>query len=138
MDVSCKLTVYFEAPFWVGVYERYSETRLETAKIVFGAEPKDYMVYAFLLNDWSKLSFGTMNLDNSVAEKKINPKRLQRHISKNMSSEGIGTKAQQALKLQHEQHKKEKLVSNREKTEAENRRKFELKQQKKKEKHKGR
>ena len=45
---SC-LTVLFEDPFWIGVYEREEGGRYEAAKITFGAEPKDYQVYAFLL-----------------------------------------------------------------------------------------
>ena len=51
---------------------------------------------------------------------------------------GIGTKSKQALKLQQEQLKIERKIVNREQREAEKQRQFELKQQKKKEKHKGR
>ena len=36
------LTVFFENPFWVGVYERIDGDRYEVCKITFGAEPKDY------------------------------------------------------------------------------------------------
>lgn len=36
-----KLTVFFEEPFWVGLYQRWSGPKLEVAKITFGAEPKD-------------------------------------------------------------------------------------------------
>lgn len=42
------LTVFFEAPFWVGVYERMDGERYEVCKITFGAEPKDYEVWEFL------------------------------------------------------------------------------------------
>lgn len=138
MNVSCKLTVYFEEPFWVGVYECSTEGVLTAAKVVFGAEPKDYMIYDFLLKDWHKLHFSNAITDKPSSVKKINPKRMQRQISQHTSEEGIGTKAQQALKLQHEQHKTEGRLLNHEKTEAEKERKFELKQQKRKEKHKGR
>ena len=51
---------------------------------------------------------------------------------------GIGTKSQQALKLQQEQLKTERKIVSREYREAEKQRQFELKQQKRKEKHKGR
>ena len=74
--VSCRLTVFFEEPFWIGVFERISE--------------------------------------------------------------GIGTKSQQALKLQQEQLKTERKTVSREQREAEKQRQFELKQQKRKEKHRGR
>lgn len=49
----------------------------------------------------------------------------------------IGTKSQQALKLQQEQNNQERKERNRKKKEAEEQRMFELKQQKKREKHKG-
>ena len=37
---SGKLTVYFEEPFWVGVFERIEDGKLSVAKVIFGAEPK--------------------------------------------------------------------------------------------------
>ena len=40
--VSGKLTVFFEDPFWAGVFERISEGKLFAYKVTFGAEPKDY------------------------------------------------------------------------------------------------
>ena len=45
------LTVTFEAPFWIGLYERESDGAYEVCKITFGAEPKDYEVYEFLLRN---------------------------------------------------------------------------------------
>lgn len=63
---------------------------------------------------------------------------MQRMIKKQLEAKGAGTKSQQALKLQHEQIKTGRKVVSREKKEAEARRQFELKQQKKKEKHRGR
>lgn len=36
---SGKLTVFFEGPFWVGIFERMSEGRLSVCKVTFGAEP---------------------------------------------------------------------------------------------------
>ena len=51
---------------------------------------------------------------------------------------GIGTKSQQALKLQQEEGKLERKIKSREQREAEKEFQFELKQQKKKEKHRGR
>ena len=42
---SGKLTVYFEEPFWVGVFERIEDGKLSVAKVTFGAEPKDCLLY---------------------------------------------------------------------------------------------
>ena len=39
------LIVYFEEPFWVGVFERIEDNRLSVSKMTFGAEPKDHEVY---------------------------------------------------------------------------------------------
>ena len=36
-----KLTVYFEKPFWVGIFERTEDGKLSVAKVTFGVEPKD-------------------------------------------------------------------------------------------------
>ncbi len=74
---------------------------------------------------------------NTVKEVKRNPKKMQRDVKKQMQQIGIGTKSQQALKLQHEQNKQERKEKSREQKEARQLRLFELKQQKKKEKHKG-
>ena len=35
------LTVFFEDPFWVGVFERFEDETLSVCKVTFGAEPKD-------------------------------------------------------------------------------------------------
>ena len=42
--VNGKLTVFFEEPFWVGIFERIEDGKLSVAKVTFGAEPKDYEV----------------------------------------------------------------------------------------------
>ena len=46
--VSGKLTVYFEEPFWVGVFEHIEDGKLSVAKVIFGAEPKDYEVQEYI------------------------------------------------------------------------------------------
>ena len=49
---SGKLTVFFEEPFWVGVFERVSDGQMSVCKITFGAEPKDYEVLEFILTQY--------------------------------------------------------------------------------------
>ena len=68
----------------------------------------------------------------------VNPKRKQKIARKQTLQTGVGTKSQQALKLQREEMKTERRQISREEREAEKQRKFDLKQQKRKEKHKGR
>ena len=138
MDITCKLTVFFENPFWVAVYERTTNNGLEAAKAIFGAEPKDYEIYAYFLENCNKLLFSPSVADGVNTERRINPKRMLRKINNQLAVTGIGTKAQQALKLLQEQNAIQRKVFNREKSEEEKQQKFEIRQQKKKEKHKGR
>ena len=133
---SGKLTVYFEEPFWVGVFERIEDGKLSVAKVTFGAEPKDYEVQEYIRKYYSSLKFSPA-VDTVVKDIKRNPKRMQREAKKQIQEAGIGTKSQQALKLQQEQNKQERKVRSREKKEADELRMFELKQQKKREKHRG-
>ena len=135
--VSGRLTVFFEEPFWVGVFERISEDRLSVCKVTFGAEPKDYEIYDFILKNYCRLRFSPA-VSADVKEAGSNPKRIQREVRKQIQNTGIGTKSQQALKLQQEQLKTERKTANRERREAEKQRQFERKQQKRKEKHRGR
>lgn len=134
--VNGKLTILFEDPFWVGFFERMEDGKLSVAKVTFGAEPKDYEVQAYILKYYFSLQFSPA-VAAVVKEAKRNPKRMQRDAKKQMQETGIGTKSQQALKLQQEQNKQERKLRSREKKEAEELRLFELKQQKKKEKHRG-
>jgi len=57
---------------------------------------------------------------------KVNPKRIQREIKKQLETQGIGTKSQQALKLQHEENKIIRNEKSREQREAEKQMQFEL------------
>lgn len=134
---SGKLTVFFEEPFWVGVFECVSDGKLSVCKVTFGAEPKDYEIYDFILKNYYRLRFSPA-VATDVKEVGHNPKRVQREVRKQIQNTGIGTKSQQALKLQQEQLKMERKTVSREQREAEKQRQFELKQQKKKEKHRGR
>ena len=134
--VSGRLTV-FEDPFWVGIFECISDGKLSACKVTFGAEPKDYEVYDFVLKNYYQLRVSPA-VATDVKETGRNPKRIQREVRKQVQNIGIGTKSQQALKLQQEQWKAQRKAGAREKREEEKERKFLLKQKKKKEKHRGR
>ena len=134
--VSSKLTVFFEDPFWVGIFERIENRKLSVVKVTFGAEPKDYEVLEFINRNYYHLQFSPA-VETVVKDTKKNPKRAQRDAKKQTLETGIGTKSQQALKLQQEQNKQERKVRSREQRDAESQRLFELKQMKKREKHKG-
>ena len=134
--VNGKLTVYFEEPFWVGIFERIEDGKLFVAKVTFGAELKDYEVLEYVQKYYVSLKFSPA-VDTVVKDINRNLKRMQREARKQMQKTGIGTKSQQALKLQQEQNKQERKIRSKEKKEADELRMFELKQQKKREKHKG-
>ena len=137
MDRICgRLTVFFEDPFWVGVFERIENRKLSVAKVTFGAEPKDYEVLELITRNYYHLQFSPA-VETVVKDTKKNPKRAQRDAKKQTLETGIGTKSQQALKLQQEQNKQERKVRSREQREAESQRIFELKKIKTREKHRG-
>jgi hypothetical protein len=136
--IESKLTVLFEGQFWVGVYERVADGKLEVCKITFGAEPKDYEVYDFFLQNWNKLRFSPPVQADAPQGGKVNPKRMRRAIQKQIESEGVGTRSQQALKLQQEERKVSQKEQNRRQKDDEKQRQFQLRQQKHKEKHRGR
>ena len=134
--VNGKLTVYFEEPFWVGIFERIEDGKLSVAKVTFGVETKDYEVQEYIQKYYFGLKFSPA-VEAIVKNIKRNPKRMQRSAKKQMLETGISTKSKLALKLQQEQNKHERKERSRKKKEAEEQRMFELKQLKKREKHKG-
>ena len=70
--------MYFEEPFWVGVFERIEDGTLSVAKVTFGAEPKDYEVYERILKYYYRLQFSPA-VATVVKETKRNPKSRRRN-----------------------------------------------------------
>lgn len=134
--MKASLTVYFEGPFWIGVFERIDEGKLSACKATFGAEPRDYDVLEFVLQDYNELVFSPA-VETRTREMADNPKRRLRNARNQAAQSGIGTKAQQALKLQREEMKTERRQISREQRDAEAHRRFEMRQMKKKEKRRG-
>ena len=131
-----RLTVYFDEPFWVGVFERMDGDTLSVCKVTFGAEPKDYEVWEFVLKHFSKLNFSPA-IEAKQRQTADNPKRRARNARKQTGPFGIGTKSQQALQMQREAMKTERRQISREQREAEKQQQYERRQQKRKEKHRG-
>lgn len=134
--VAVVFTVFFEEPFWCGVYQRQEGRNLEAARMVFGAEPKEYEVLAFLLQNWKQLRFGSADSAPCAVERK-NPKRMQREVRKQTKGKGVGTKAQQTLAALREEQKTERKVRSKAEKLAETERRFCLRQAKRLKKHKG-
>jgi len=132
-----RLTILFEDPFWIGLYEREDGGTYEAAKITFGAEPRDAEVYAFLLENWRALRFSPALETPEEAARRLSPKRLRREARRATEQTGIGTKAQRALQAQREGEAALRKSEERERREAEQRRRFAQRQEKKRQKRKG-
>ena len=118
------------------MFERFEGGTLSVCKVTFGAEPKDYDVFSYVLKNYAQLRFSPA-VAAAVRQDAANPKRMQREIRRT-SSGGVGTKAQQALQLQREEQKLERETRTRKQRDAEKQLKFDRRQQKRKEKHRGR
>ena len=73
-----KLTILFEDPFWIGLYEREDDTGYAVCRIVFGGEPRDQEVYAYLLEHWRTLRFSPPRPGADRPDAPKSPKRRQR------------------------------------------------------------
>lgn len=135
--MNIKLTVFFDDPFWVGVFEKTDGEMLQISRVVFGSEPRDCEVYTFILKNYYKLVFSRPIRIDKEEQKVINPKKLKRIVKKETSQKGVGTKAQQAMKLEYEKRKEERKKLSNEKREELERAKFKKRQEKKKKKKKG-
>lgn len=138
MNTSCTLTVLFEDPFWVGLVERHDERGYSVARVVFGAEPTDAEIYAFTLGDYVTLQFSeALPEEQSEHLVELNFKRKQREARRLRNETGTSTKAQEALKLEYERRKKVQQELSKAEREALEKQKFQLQQQRKKEKKRG-
>lgn len=91
---SCKLTVFFENPFWVGIIECNEDGKLTVSKITFYKEPKDYEIRNFILKKYNQLNFSpavenvviekqkSYKKDNVMLENKSNYKELEQNLNR--------------------------------------------------------
>ncbi|HBN56830.1 MAG TPA: DUF2992 domain-containing protein, partial [Lachnospiraceae bacterium] len=75
--------------------------------------PRDYEVWDFVLKNYYSLRFSP-GVETALKDGRGNPKRRQREAGKQTMQAGIGTKSQQALKLQREEKKTERRQAGRE------------------------
>lgn len=135
---TCKLTICFEDPFWIGLVEVEEDGIYRVARHVFGPEPSMPEIEQFIKSHWKELHFTADLIVEKKGGKKINPKRMRRIIEKEMAASACrGTKAQQALAEQREAGKLERKTKSKAQREAEKQRRFQQKTAKRKEKHRG-
>lgn len=133
-----KLTVFFDPPFWTGLFERENGEGYAVCRVIFGAEPRDAEICAYVLDRYGSLNFSPALEVERRPERPVNPKRAQRMAREQTKPTGIGTKAQQALQLQREQSKMKQRIFSRELRQTEAEHQYQLRQEKRKEKHRGR
>ena len=133
--VSIGLTVYFEDGFWHGLFEQEYEGTYQVCRVTFGQEPKEDEILEFLQTQFTQLSFSPAATVKQHVKIK-NPKRLQRAVKKQVKQK-VSSKSQELLQLQCEERKKISKHQSSVQKQLFKQEKFERKQQKRREKHKG-
>ena len=82
-NVSGTFTLSFENPFWIGVFEIECGKNYEVARVIFGVEPTDAQLYEFILKNFFSLSFRKSTSQNTLTQKEIGYKIMQRKIKNN-------------------------------------------------------
>ena len=135
-----RLTILFDPPYWIGLLEAEADGLLYAARHIFGAEPSDAEVYAFVQNDLLAL-MQTMTvglpIDSAPTRRHINPKRLQRDIRREVLRNDVPSKAHEAIHLQIEAKVQERLTVTRAQRDAQRQHKRDASTAKAKAKHKG-
>ena len=138
-EVSSMLTVYHDGQFWVGVVEHVERDELSVARVVFGAEPSNEEIYAWVLGHWEslQLSEACVPVDSRSERMAGNPKRRAREGAKAMKTRGASTASQLALAREQERGKGEARSTRRLSHERDEREQWELRREKRRRKHRG-
>lgn len=132
-------TVFCERGLWVATFERTDEDGFAVARHIFGKEPTDPEIHAFVQEHYASLSFGSPTEIELVIKRK-NPKRMRREARKEMVRSEVtpSTHAQDYMREELEKHKKEKRAKKSQLQRARKEERFAEKQHKRKVKKKGR
>jgi hypothetical protein len=79
-------TILFDGRWWIGIFERKDPDTYAVARHIFGEEPSDGEIYAFVLSSWETLKFTAPITDCVVHIKRKNFKRRQKEIRKLVGS----------------------------------------------------
>jgi hypothetical protein len=136
------ITILFDAPFWVALFERTEKGEYSVARVVIStSEPASVEIADFLDNlDFDKLQYTKPIATEKIRKEKISSKKQQK-LTKKASTDGavkyVYSKAQMLLKEQFEANKKKKKIVTKQQKEEIEQRKFDIRQQNKKEKDMG-
>ena len=108
-QTSLSFTVFFEDPFWIGLFEYREQQLLYLKRIVFGSEPSEQVVYEWLKGCWYSISFqAPVETVRSKASHR-NPKRMQREArAQKLQKTGREERAQDTG-LSSDEEKRKKL-----------------------------
>ena len=132
------LSVFHDGQFFTALFERSDESGYSVSRFVFAAKPCDNEILGLVLKGYGALNFTSPSKDDAVKPLAANPKRRQREAAKAAVIPAMSTKAQLALKAQHEQSKAACKAAGKQRREDAEAKKFEIRQLKRKQKHKGR
>ena len=134
--MSVTILVYFDDPFYAILVERRENGRLSVARQVVGPEPSEIEVLAWVQREFPRLRYSPAVEDAPRSPMAVNPKRRQRQAARETGG-GVGTRSQQALQLDRELRAAQRKEDRREREEEEAERRFQLRQEKKKARHRG-
>jgi hypothetical protein len=135
-----KLIVFFNGQFWEGIVELCGANFFAVGRHMFGAEPQDAEVLAFIVSNEALSLLKQANSLDKRAEllpRRVNPKRMARQVSKEMATQGVSTMAQDAMRQAQEQYKNESKKRSKATKEAEEEEKRLRSRQKAKARHRG-
>jgi hypothetical protein len=131
-------TITFEPPFWVGIVERHDERGYAVARIIYGAEPDNEMIISSIREGYRNLKFTEPTPEPPQMQKTLNYKRQQRELHHLLEKEqGIQPEVADALKAERERQIVERKHKEKAEKEAEEERKYQLRQERHKDKKKG-
>jgi hypothetical protein len=136
--MSVQLQIFFEDPFWIGLFSAIDNDGTEVCRVVFGKEPTDAEVYHYLRKNFYQLKFIESESLAMHTSHSVNPKRRQRQISRELH-DNIGVKKSYEIIKQSISQNAGKAKRMQRKIEKENHSDYvlELKRVKRREKHKG-
>ena len=130
------LTLYFDGQFWVGVFEEAAGDGLAVFRHVFGAEPRDAEVLAFV----RALAVPALLAARDAPPPRIeaaSPKRLAREAARAVNARGVGTRSQEALKAAHATDAAARAAHAREERDREAERRRAMAREKARKRHRG-
>ena len=136
--MSIALQVFFDDPFWVGLFSLADNDSVKYCRVVFGKEPSDAELYEYLQKNYYRLKFTESESTDQPKTVSDNPKRRQRQISKVIHN-NIGTRKSYEIVKQSltQSSHKAKHIEQRKKREDRIEYLMNLKRIKHREKHKG-